>query len=65
MPEESQGLEDLFLVLTENPQTLRLAQAGSELKSASASCSFLCNSILPFCGLSRSMAELWDESSLR
>lgn len=64
MPEKSQGLEDLLLVLTGKPQTLHLEENGSEQKSASASCSFLCNSLLLFCGLSRRMAELWDKSSL-
>lgn len=59
MPEKSQGLEDLLLELAGKPQTLRLREAGSEQKSASASCSFMCNSLLPLCGLSRGMAELW------
>lgn len=65
MPEKSQGLEDLLLVLAGKPQTLCLSEAGSEQKSVSASCSFLCNSLLPFCGLSRGMAELWDKSCLQ
>lgn len=64
MPEKSQGLEDLLLELAGKPQTFRLREAGSEQKSASASCSFLSNSFLPFCGHSRGMAELWDKSSL-
>lgn len=46
MPEKSQGLEDLLLALAGKPQPLRLGEAGSEQKSAPASCSFLCNSPL-------------------
>lgn len=53
MPQKAQGLDDLLLVFSEKPQTLLLGEACSEQKSAFASWSFLCNFLLPFCGLSR------------
>jgi len=65
MPEKSQGLEDLLPVFSEKPLALLLREAHSEQKSVFGSRIFLCNILLPFCGLSRGRAELRAKSSLQ